>query len=89
MITLLLTLFNKWFKKLIIIMSDSQLDLILKELGQFGKFQIINYLLIAIPLTLSAAYTLSYVFTAGDLDYRYVIKRYLTKKLINLLFKFN
>lgn len=70
-------------------MSDSQLDLILKELGQFGKFQIINYLLIAIPLTLSAAYTLSYVFTAGDLDYRYVIKRYLTKKLINLLFKFN
>lgn len=51
-------------------MSDSQLDSILKELGQFGKFQTINYLLIAIPLTLSAAYTLSYVFTAGDLDYR-------------------
>lgn len=58
-------------------MSDSQLDSILKDLGQFGKFQTINYLLIAIPLTLSAAYTLSYVFTAGDLDYRYVINVFL------------
>lgn len=50
--------------------NDFDLDRILVELGQFGKFQIINYILLCIPVALSAIYALSYVFTAGDLEYR-------------------
>ena len=46
------------------------LDDILDEVGQFGKFQAINYILIGFPILLSAAFSLTYVFTAGDLEYR-------------------
>lgn len=51
-------------------MSEKHLDLILEEVGQFGKFQKIIYFLIVIPLALSATYKFGYVFTAGDLNYR-------------------
>lgn len=50
--------------------KDFDLDRILVELGQFGKFQIINYMLLCIPVALSAIYGLGYVFTAQDLEYR-------------------
>ena len=46
------------------------LDDILDEVGHFGKFQAINYILIEFPILLSAAFSLTYVFTAGDLEYR-------------------
>jgi hypothetical protein len=46
------------------------LDDILDEVGHFGKFQAINYMLVGFPVLLSAAFSLSYVFTAGDLQYR-------------------
>ncbi|XP_059622392.1 organic cation transporter protein-like [Phlebotomus argentipes] len=46
------------------------LDLLIKQIGPFGKFQLINYLLICLPIALTAMYTLTFVFTAGDLDYR-------------------
>jgi hypothetical protein len=46
------------------------LDNILDEVGHFGKFQAINYVLVGFPILLSAAVTLSYVFTAGTLEYR-------------------
>lgn len=52
-------------------MSEKHLDLILEEVGQFGKFQKIIYFLIVIPLALSATYKFGYVFTAGDLNYRW------------------
>lgn len=48
----------------------SDIDGILKYLGDFGKFQIINYILISFPVLLSGAFSLSYVFTAGQLEYR-------------------
>lgn len=51
-------------------MSDFNFDVILKELGEFGKYQKINYVLMCIPIALSAMYGLSYVFTASDLEYR-------------------
>lgn len=46
------------------------LDEILDEVGHFGKFQAISYLLVGFAILLSAAFSLSYVFTAGDLEYR-------------------
>lgn len=46
------------------------LDSVISEIGEFGKFQIINSLLISVALAFAGIYTLSYIFTAGDLSYR-------------------
>uniref|UniRef100_A0A1L8DEQ3 Putative synaptic vesicle transporter sv2 major facilitator superfamily n=1 Tax=Nyssomyia neivai TaxID=330878 RepID=A0A1L8DEQ3_9DIPT len=46
------------------------LDLLIQQIGPFGKFQLLNYLLICLPIAMTAMYTLTFVFTAGDLDYR-------------------
>lgn len=53
-------------------MSSFELDAILQELGQLGKFQVKNYILIAIPIALTACFSLNYIFTAGQLEYRFV-----------------
>lgn len=54
--------------------SELDLDSILNELGQFGLFQWINFMLIGIPIAFTGLFTLSYVFTAADLEYRYVFE---------------
>lgn len=47
------------------------LEYILEDIGgTFGRFQIFNYALFAVPLLLSNGYTFDYVFTTLDLDYR-------------------
>nr|CAD7445168.1 unnamed protein product [Timema bartmani] len=46
------------------------LDKVLGELGQCGRFQITNYILICLPIMFNAMFTLTYVFTAGDVAYR-------------------
>ncbi|XP_066909702.1 organic cation transporter protein [Halyomorpha halys] len=46
------------------------LDNILTELGEFGKYQIGVYVLLFFPLIFGALGSLTYVFTAGDIDYR-------------------
>lgn len=51
--------------------QNFDLDVILGELGDFGRFQITNYVFICLPILLSAGFTLSFVFTAGQLDHRY------------------
>jgi OCT family organic cation transporter-like MFS transporter 4/5 len=45
-------------------------DEVLEEIGEFGKYQIINYFLICLPVVFSAANSLTYVFTAGIPNYR-------------------
>lgn len=45
-------------------------DEVLEEIGEFGRYQIINYLLICLPVLFSAANSLTYVFTAGVPRYR-------------------
>ena len=50
--------------------QDSDIDIVLSEIGGFGRFQLRNYILIAIPIALSASYVLSYIFTTHALDYR-------------------
>ncbi|XP_039443584.2 organic cation transporter protein-like [Culex pipiens pallens] len=50
--------------------DDIDLDGVLSEIGQFGRFQIRQYGLMVIPIILNAFFTLSYVFTAGSLSYR-------------------
>lgn len=51
-------------------MADFDLDLLIREIGPFGKYQLINYLLLCVPIAFSTMFTLTYVFTAGDLSYR-------------------
>lgn len=38
--------------------------------GTFGKYQIINFILFCLPFALSGSFSLSYVFTALNIDYR-------------------
>ncbi|XP_030375309.1 organic cation transporter protein isoform X2 [Scaptodrosophila lebanonensis] len=45
-------------------------DDILTEIGEFGRYQRRNYLLICLPVLFAAANSLSYVFTAGTPKYR-------------------
>uniref|UniRef100_A0A336L4Z8 CSON004419 protein n=1 Tax=Culicoides sonorensis TaxID=179676 RepID=A0A336L4Z8_CULSO len=49
---------------------EMDLDNILEQIGEFGKFQIQNYLLICLPVIFSAANSLTYVFTAAIPKYR-------------------
>ncbi|KFB47856.1 AGAP012383-PA-like protein [Anopheles sinensis] len=46
------------------------LDRLLHEIGQFGLFQVRQYGLMILPIIFNAFFTLSYVFTAGNLNYR-------------------
>jgi hypothetical protein len=46
------------------------LDEVLDELKYFGKFQAINYLLLSVAILFAAMFEASFIFTAGDLDYR-------------------
>lgn len=45
-------------------------DDILEEIGEFGKYQKIKYYLLCLPVFFGAANSLSYVFTAGQQNYR-------------------
>lgn len=47
-------------------------DLVLEEIGEFGKFQLTNYLLICLPVLYGAANSLTYVFNARSPNYRFV-----------------
>lgn len=48
-------------------------DVVLEEIGEFGKFQLTNYLLICLPVLYGAANSLSYVFTARPPHYRCLV----------------
>ncbi|KAL5274406.1 hypothetical protein ACFFRR_000881 [Megaselia abdita] len=52
-------------------MTDNwSLDSILTDIGQFGNYQIKNYMLLSIPMTFNAIFSLTYIFTAGSVKYR-------------------
>lgn len=50
--------------------TEPNFDIILKDLGGFGKYQMMNYCLILLPIMFSAVYNAQYVFNAGAVDYR-------------------
>lgn len=45
-------------------------DIVLKEIGHFGKYQISIFLLLLLGGIYTTFPSISYVFTGGDLDYR-------------------
>lgn len=50
--------------------NDVSLDVILQQLGAFGKYNIVNYALILFPIYLAGIYGSIYVFEAPEIDYR-------------------
>lgn len=58
------------FKMIVDSSEDANLDTILTEVGEFGIFQVITYLLFCIPNIISAAYAVNYMISANTLDYR-------------------
>lgn len=53
--------------------DEIDLDKALGEIGEFGKYQRNNFLLLFIPILLVTSYKLSFIFTASQLEYRYKI----------------
>lgn len=51
---------------------QDEVDVILSDIGEFRRFQIVNFILLAIPIALGGAHSVSYIFTATPLDYRFV-----------------
>lgn len=48
-----------------------EIEFILKDIGgSFGKFQIFTYCLYSIPMFITGTITLSFIFSASNLDYR-------------------
>lgn len=52
--------------------NELDLESILSDLGEFGKFQVFIYSLTILPILLISCFGLSYIFTAGQLEYRLV-----------------
>ncbi|KAG4070582.1 hypothetical protein HA402_011969 [Bradysia odoriphaga] len=50
--------------------KEFDLEAILSDLGEFGKFQIFIYSLTILPILVISCLGLSYIFTAGQLEYR-------------------
>lgn len=53
--------------------SEFGLDQVLVELGSTGRFQIMIFALLLVPVVLFSMYEMTYLFTTGRLDYRYVL----------------
>lgn len=49
------------------------LDTILREIGQFGRYQVYVFFLLFFPMVFSTIGTFSYIFTTGDIKYRCLI----------------
>lgn len=51
-------------------MNEITLDSILVHIGQFGKYQMVNYLLLVLPMFLNSIFSVTYVFTASTVTHR-------------------
>lgn len=49
---------------------DSKLETVLDEINSFGKYQIINFILLCLPVFLTAIHGMAYVFTTGSPTFR-------------------
>lgn len=45
-------------------------DRLMRELGQFKRFHLANYVMLALPVFVAALYAINYVFLAADVPYR-------------------
>ncbi|KAJ0175267.1 hypothetical protein K1T71_009408 [Dendrolimus kikuchii] len=59
------------------------LDVILKQLGPFGKYNVVNYVLLLFPCFLAGMYGQVFVFEASDINYRCEIEECETEHVYN------
>lgn len=50
--------------------SSVATDQIMEGLGHLGRFHVVNYILLALPVLSAATYSITYVFLAADVNYR-------------------
>lgn len=50
--------------------DGDDLDFVLQEIGEFSVSQLLKYILICIPIALSAMYAIGFVVTGTTLEYR-------------------
>ncbi|KAH8372349.1 hypothetical protein KR093_011191, partial [Drosophila rubida] len=50
--------------------NENLLDALIISIGQFGRFQILNYVMLCLPIICNAFYSISYVFTASNVVHR-------------------
>ncbi|XP_030571493.1 solute carrier family 22 member 7-like [Drosophila novamexicana] len=50
--------------------QHNHLDALIIRIGQFGRFQILNYIMLSLPIVCNAFYSISYVFTASPVVHR-------------------
>ncbi len=46
-------------------------ELLFTHLGEFGRYQRVQFLLVCLPTIFTAMHALSWTFTAAHVDYRY------------------
>lgn len=51
--------------------KSDDLDSVLIEVGEFGKYQIFHFFLLSMVIVLTAVTAVDYIVTASTLDYRY------------------
>lgn len=51
---------------------SNDLDYVLCNVGEFGKFQIVHFILMIIPIVFSATYAVEFIVTTATDDYRQV-----------------
>lgn len=49
---------------------SNDLDYVLSDVGEFGKFQIGQFILMILPIVLSATYAVEFIVTSSTDDYR-------------------
>lgn len=68
---LIITVLYKLPAKKMSLVNEIDLDGIMVEMGEFGKYQILNYVFLCVAVMLTSSSYLSYIFTAGQVDYRF------------------
>lgn len=61
------------------------LDAILVEIGERGRYQLAQYALLGVFVVLTCVPNLSYIFTTAQLDYRYVMNMCGTRQNLGLI----
>lgn len=54
------------------LINDIDLDGILVEVGELGRYQLLNYVLLSVAVIMTSSSYLSYIFSAGQVNYRLI-----------------
>lgn len=67
--------------------TQHDLDYVLSDVGEFGRYQIVHFILMILPIVLSATYAVDFIVTSSTDDYRQVsVQQFLSKYVYSKLF---